>query len=92
MLRLPLLHVVIRSDVLRSNTFYNPTLGPKYVSKRPYNEFITLTAFILPMIGIFNGFPFPIFDVGYMPWTQCMPSRGVNGATRLAEASWRRDK
>ena len=61
MWRLPLLHVVIMSDVLRANTFYKPTLGPKYVSKRPYNEFITLTAFIWPMIGIFNGFPFPIF-------------------------------
>ena len=27
-------------------TFYKPTLGPKYVSNRPYNEFITLTTFI----------------------------------------------
>ena len=26
-----------------------------------------------------------------MPWTQSMPSRDVNAATRLAEASWRRD-
>ena len=26
--------------------FYKPTLGPKYVSNRPYNEFITATTFI----------------------------------------------
>ena len=26
--------------------FYKPTLGPKYVSNRPYNEFITPTPFI----------------------------------------------
>ena len=25
------------------------------------------------------------------PWTQSMPSRDINAATRLAEASWRRD-
>ena len=27
-------------------TFYKPSLGPKYVSNRPYNEFITPTTFI----------------------------------------------
>ena len=27
-------------------TFYKPTLGPKYVSNRPYNELITPTTFI----------------------------------------------
>ena len=27
-----------------------------------------------------------------IPWTQLMPSRDVNAATRLAEACWRRDK
>ena len=27
-----------------------------------------------------------------IPWTQSMPSRDVKAATRLAEASWRRDK
>ena len=27
----------------------------------------------------------------YCPWPQSMPSRDVNAATRLAEASWRRD-
>ena len=27
-----------------------------------------------------------------IPSTQSMPSRDVNAATRLAEASWRRDK
>ena len=27
-------------------TFYKPTLGPKYVSNRPYNESITPTTFI----------------------------------------------
>ena len=26
-----------------------------------------------------------------IPWTQSMPSRDVNAATGLAEASWRRD-
>ena len=31
-------------------TFYKPTLGPKYVSYRPYNEFITPTTFILLVI------------------------------------------
>ena len=46
-------------------TFYKPTLGLKYVSNRPYNKFITQTTFIKPIIGISNGFPLPIFDVGY---------------------------
>ena len=46
-------------------TFYKPTLGPTYVSNIPYNELITPTTFIQPVIGIFNGFPLPIFDVGY---------------------------
>ena len=27
-----------------------------------------------------------------IPWTQSMPSCDVKAATRLAEASWRRDK
>ena len=36
-----------------------------YVSNIPYYEFITPTAFIQPIIGIFNGFPLRIFDVGY---------------------------
>ena len=27
-----------------------------------------------------------------IPWTQSMPSRDVNAATQLADASWRRDK
>ena len=27
-------------------TFYKPTLGPKYVRNRPYNEFITPSTFI----------------------------------------------
>ena len=26
-----------------------------------------------------------------IPWTQSMPSRDVNAATRFAEVSWRRD-
>ena len=46
--------LVIRSvtDVLRAHcgltpyTFYKPTLGPQYVSNRPYNELITPTTFI----------------------------------------------
>ena len=46
-------------------TFYKPTLGPKYVRHRPYNEFITPTTFIQPIICIFDGFPLPIYDVGY---------------------------
>ena len=29
-----------------ADTFYKPTLGPKYVSNIPYNEFITPTTFI----------------------------------------------
>ena len=45
--------------------FYKPTLGPKYVSNIPYNEFITPTTFISLIIGIFDGFRLPIFDVGY---------------------------
>ena len=32
------------------------------------------------------------FLMSGIPWTQSMPSRDVNAATRLAEASWRRDK
>ena len=27
-----------------------------------------------------------------IPWSQSVPSRDVNAATRLSEASWRRDK
>ena len=46
--------LVIRSviDVLWSGSrfvkcvWWGPTLGPKYVSNRPYNEFITPTTFI----------------------------------------------
>ena len=44
--------------------FKKPSLGLKYVRNRPYNEFITPTAFIQPVIGIFNGFPLQILDVG----------------------------
>ena len=47
---LPLLVIRSVSDVLRAQSmfvkFYKPTLGPKYVSNRPYNEFITPTIFI----------------------------------------------
>ena len=66
--------VIIRSvtDVLRAQsrfvkfvTFYKPTLGPKYVSNRLYNKFITPTTFIWRIIGIFNWFPLSIFNVGY---------------------------
>ena len=32
---------------------------------RPYNEFITPTTFISPIIDIFNGSQLSIFDVGY---------------------------
>ena len=46
-------------------TFYKPTLGPKYVRNRPYNEFITPSTFIESIIGISMDFPLPIFDVGY---------------------------
>ena len=46
-------------------TFYKPTLGLKYVSNRPYNKFIPPTTFVSPIIGIFNGFMLPNFDVGY---------------------------
>ena len=46
-------------------TFYKPTLGPKYVSNGPYNEFFTPSTFIKPIIDIFNGFPLPIFYVVY---------------------------
>ena len=46
-------------------TFYKPTLGPKYVSSRPYNEFITRKTCFYPILGIFNVFPLPIFDIGY---------------------------
>ena len=33
---------------------------------------------------------YPFLKLG-KPWTQSMPSRDVNAATRLAEASWRPD-
>ena len=91
--------LVIRSvtDIFRAQcsfvkfyTFYKPILGSKYVSNRPYNEFITPTTFLVNMIGIFNIFPLPILTLG-KPWTQSMPSRDVNAAMRLAEASWSRD-
>ena len=35
-----------------------------------------------------SRYPFLTLSI---PWTQSMPSRDVNAATRLAEASWRRD-
>ena len=40
--------VGVRSQVAGRTpyTFYKPTLGPKYVSIRPYNEFITPTTLI----------------------------------------------
>ena len=41
---------------VRPHKFYKSTLDPKYVSNRPYNEFITPATFISPIIGIFNGF------------------------------------
>ena len=59
-------------------TFYKPTLGPKYITNRLYNEFITPTTFISPKIGISNGFPLQVFDGGYtlvskyaVKWRQC---------------------
>ena len=67
---------------------YKPSMGQKYVSNIPYNEFITPTTFILPIINILKGFPIPILTLGIL-WTRSMPSRYVNTATRLAEASWR---
>ena len=39
----------------------------------------------------FNGFRYRFLTLG-TPWTQSMPSRDVNAVTRLAEASWWRDK
>ena len=74
------------TDVLRAHcgltpyTFYKPTLGLQYVSNRPYNEFIKPTTFIL----VENK----AFSMDYCPWTQSMPSRDVNAATRLAEAMY----
>ena len=35
-----------QSRFVKNYTFYKPTFGPKYVSYRPYNEFITPTNFI----------------------------------------------
>ena len=35
--------------------------------------------------------PYRFLTLG-IPWTQCMPLRDVNAATRLAEASWMCDK
>ena len=46
-------------------TFYKPTLGPRYVSYRPYNESITPATFIQSTIGVFDVFPLPIFNVGH---------------------------
>ena len=37
-----------QSRFVKFYTFYKPTLGPKYVSYRPYNQFITPTTFIKP--------------------------------------------
>ena len=60
-----LITILFTLIVITPYTFYKPTLGPKYVSYRPYNEFITPTTSIWPIIGIFNGFPLWIFDVWY---------------------------
>ena len=64
--------LIIRSvsDVLRAQSRFvkyvgGEAAGPKYISNRPYNEFITPTTFIWPIISIFNGFPLTIYDVGY---------------------------
>ena len=56
-------------------TFYKSTLGPQYVSNRPYNEFITPTTFILSRISIFNGL-LPL-DLKYaVTWRQCCDAIG----------------
>ena len=105
---LPLLVIRSVSDALRAQsrlvkfvggeaagrtpyTFYKPTLDPKYVRNIPYNEFITSSTFIYSIIGILMDCRYRFMTLG-TPWTQSMPSRDVNTATRLAEASWRRDK
>ena len=61
------------------------------LGEQVYNEFITPTTFIKPVIGIFNGLPLPIFDVGYT-LDSSMPSLDVIAATWLAEVSLRHDK
>ena len=65
------------SDPLRPHpyTFYKPTLGPQYVSNRPYNEFITPTTFIRSRISIFNGLL--SLDSKYaVTWRQCCDTIG----------------
>ena len=64
-------------------TFYKPNLGQKDVSNRPYNEFITPTTFIYPIMCVFNGFPLPIFYARYtldwryaVTWRQCCDTIG----------------
>ena len=66
------------------------TLGPKCESNIPYNEFITPTTFIRPIIGILMDSHYRILTLG-IHWAHSMTSRHVNAATRLAEASLRRD-
>ena len=67
-------------------TFYKPTMGPKYVSTRPYNKFTMPKTFIQPIISILNG-----FLLLSILWAHTMPSRDVNTVTWLPEASWRWD-
>ena len=42
-------------------TFYKPTLGPKYVSNIPYNEFITPTSLYLADNRHFQWIPGTVF-------------------------------
>ena len=67
--------------------------GPECVSNKSYNEFITPTTYIWPIIN----WHFQWMDSRWrfltlgIPWAHSMPSREVNAAMQLAEASWRRD-
>ena len=62
----PLFLIRSVSDVLRAQSRFVKFVGGEALGRnRPYNEFITPTTFIYQIIGIFNGFPLPIFDVGY---------------------------
>ena len=48
-------------------TYYQPTFGPKYVSFRPYNEFVMPTNFIKPIIAFSMDSRYRFVAVG-IPW------------------------
>ena len=79
-------------------TFYKPTMGRTYVSYRPFNEFVTPTTFVQPIISILNGSPLnpsqtytatalrPLRDWQFSPMAE-VATRSPIGPGEVAEKS-----